>query len=57
MINIPRGWTFTLGLSVLAVIAATIASTVGSPDEDGYSAEGDPCFRYGRFECCLRPDE
>ncbi len=52
---VARGWVITLGLSALAVVAATITANA-LPSLDQMTAEGerDPCFRYGRFECCLR---
>ena len=59
MEQMPRGWMFTLGLSVAAVVAALVASqttpeTLTASPDDGYSIEEDPCFRYGRFECCYK---
>lgn len=65
MERIPRGWMFTLGLSVLAVVSAMVASNVTVPgaragdlvSDDGMSdIEADSCFRYGRFECCVKPE-
>lgn len=50
-----HAWIFTLGLAALAVVGAVLASRA---DLDRHArAAADPCFRYGRFECCLRPDE
>lgn len=57
--RVPRGWTWTLGLSVLAVVAALIVRTAapsGPPSDDELTAEADGCFRYGRLECCLKGD-
>jgi hypothetical protein len=62
MERIPKAWMFTLGLSVLAVTAALIVSTVRpSPQEGGvygddgqYGAQIESCFRYGRLECCVK---
>ena len=53
---------FTLGLSVLAVAAALIVSTVRPSLDVGASATSandaesqiESCFRYGRLECCLK---
>ena len=58
----PKGWIFTLGLTVLAIAGAVVASqttfaSTSTASGDEFSAESDPCFRYGRFECCLRGDE
>jgi hypothetical protein len=56
MERIPKGWMFTLGLSVLAVVAALVASSIGprhTAQEDA-SAQADSCLRYGKVECCVR---
>ena len=50
----PRGWMFTLGLAALAVAAALVARTT-LPAPGDASIEADSCFRYGRFECCVKP--
>ena len=52
----PRGWMFTLGLAALAVAAALVARTTTPMrgGTDAASIEADSCFRYGRFECCVR---
>ncbi len=56
-----RGWMVSLGLAGMVVAAASVIRAVPSsgPAESpvDYSAEADPCFRYGRFECCVRPGE
>jgi hypothetical protein len=54
----PRGWMFTLGLAALAVAAALVArsTTPLRGASDMTSIEADSCFRYGRFECCVRGD-
>lgn len=57
--RIPRGWTLTLGLSVLAVVAALFVQTTApmrAAADPGAGAEADGCFRYGRLECCLKGD-
>ena len=51
----PRAWIFTFGLAVLAVLGAALASRV--EQDRTVTAAADPCFRYGRFECCVRPGE
>jgi len=53
----PRGWMFTFGLAALAVAAALVARTTVPLRTAGDSAsiEADSCFRYGRFECCVKP--
>lgn len=51
----PRAWLVTLGLAVAVVIGALAAASVSQGDDVG--AQADPCFKYGRFECCLRPDD
>jgi hypothetical protein len=64
MERIPKGWMFTLGLSVLAVVAAMVASTVTFPtktgtvvNEDGSAyIDAESCFRYGRLECCVKSE-
>lgn len=62
MERVPKAWMFTLGLSVLAVAAAVIASTVGPMERvtattaSDAEAQIESCFRYGRLECCLKPD-
>lgn len=52
MQRVPKAWMFTLGLSVLAVVAALAASMVRPAPEA--SVEADSCFRYGRLECCVK---
>jgi hypothetical protein len=47
---------FTLGLAALAVAAALVARGSHPPRPDPASIEADSCFRYGRFECCVRGD-
>jgi hypothetical protein len=63
MERVPKAWMFTLGLSVLAVAAALMASTVqpsldrsAAITEAEAEAQIESCFRYGRLECCLKPD-
>jgi hypothetical protein len=48
---------FTFGLAALAVAAALVARTTLPLRTSGDSAfvEVDSCFRYGRFECCVKP--
>lgn len=57
-----RGWMVSLGLAGLAVAAAMVVHAFPSTDAGVTAApdasiETDPCFRYGRFECCVRGDE
>jgi hypothetical protein len=51
----------SLGLAGMAIAAAVVVSSLQSPQQtevsDDYRVETDPCFRYGRFECCVRPGE
>jgi hypothetical protein len=66
MERIPKGWMFTLGLSVLAVVSALVATTIrqaevrADPNETalsadyGADAQADSCFRYGKVECCVK---
>jgi hypothetical protein len=56
MERIPKGWMFTLGLSVLAVVSAVIVSTVRPvvQSTDTSSIEAESCVRYGRVECCVK---
>jgi hypothetical protein len=63
MERVPKAWMFTLGLSVLAVSAALIVATVRPSVDRGAAASAadaeaqiESCFRYGRLECCLKPD-
>lgn len=62
MERIPKAWMFTLGLSALAIVAALVVSTVrptpmSNSAEDGvYGAQIESCFRYGRLECCVKPE-
>ena len=52
----PRGWMFSLGLSLSVLTAALVASsTRPKTDDEPVQIEADPCFSYGRFECCVRP--
>ena len=55
MPQVPKAVFFSGGLSLLLVIAAAIASRAPAPEPGGAAA--DPCFRYGRFECCVRGDD
>ena len=52
----PRGWMFMFGLAALAVAAALVARTTLPLRAAGDSAsiEADSCFRYGKFECCVK---
>jgi len=54
-----RGWIISLGAAGLVVLAAVVVDA--GRRADGATAEADaasdPCFRYGRFECCVRPDD
>ena len=56
-----RGWMVSLGLAGLVVVAAMVVQV--RPAEPATAVEGsleaaaDPCFRYGRFECCVRGEE
>ncbi len=53
----PKGWMFTLGLAVLAAVAALFAKAAPAPAPDvTASIEADSCFRYGRFECCIKDE-
>ncbi|MEQ1566245.1 MAG: hypothetical protein ABMA64_11455 [Myxococcota bacterium] len=56
MERVPKGWMFSLGLSVLAVVAALIASTADSrrAERAEAMAGADSCVRYGKVECCVR---
>lgn len=56
---VPKGVVFGVGLSLLLVVAAGIASQRPPPRQaDVYGTEwADSCFRYGRFECCVRGEE
>jgi hypothetical protein len=59
MDRLPKAWMFTLGLSVLAVVASMIASSVkpaSQTDELQAQIDQESCVRYGRFECCVKPD-
>lgn len=53
-----RGWMFSAGLAtaVLGLAVAMTGRPQGASDE-GAAAAADACFRYGRLECCMRPDE
>lgn len=53
-----QGWWLTAGLAGLALAGALAASTV-SPGESHSdpTIEADPCFRYGRLECCIRESD
>lgn len=59
MPQVPNGVWFSVGVSLLLVVAAAIAArTPPAPEPDAVrSALEDSCFRYGRFECCVRGDE
>jgi hypothetical protein len=55
-----RGWQVSLGMALTVLVAAMGVSAFRGtppPSSDELHAEADPCFRYGRFECCMRPDE
>lgn len=53
-----RGWMLSASLaSTVLAIALGVVATRAPEADDRYDAEADPCFRYGRFECCMRPDE
>jgi hypothetical protein len=56
-----RGWMVSLGLAGLVVAAAMVVQvlprTVATSAEPAYDAASDPCFSYGRFECCVRSEE
>jgi hypothetical protein len=64
MERVPKGWMFTLGLSVLAIVSAMVASNVTFPEktstvtaDDGTAyIDAESCFRYGRLECCVKPE-
>ena len=59
MDRMPKAWMFTAGLSVLSIVAAIIASSVKpaiQSDETEASIEAESCVRYGRFECCVKPE-
>lgn len=57
---VPRGVIFGVGLSLLLVVAAAIASRrppAPAHPADVYGSEwADSCFRYGRFECCVHAE-
>ncbi len=51
------GWMLTLGLTVLALVAAVFAPQLAPwtpPSEPDVSA--DVCVRLGPYECCYRED-
>jgi len=54
-----RGWLVSLGAAGLVLLAAVVvdAGRRSQAAEGLHEIEADPCFRYGRFECCVRPDE
>lgn len=58
MERLPKAWMFTLGLSVLAVVAAMVVSSVKPKVSEDSQAmiEAESCVRYGRFECCVKPE-
>ncbi len=52
------GWKLTMGLSLLALVAAVIVprlTPVEPPADPG--AEADVCLRLGPYECCYKEDE
>jgi hypothetical protein len=54
-----RGWMVSLGLSGLVLAAALVVNAwppaSRSAAQTDLDASSDPCFSYGRFECCVRP--
>mgnify|MGYP000344653499 CR=1 FL=1 len=54
-----RGWLVSLGAAGLVLLAAVVVDAAQRQRGEAAEAEAasDPCFRYGRFECCVRPDE
>jgi hypothetical protein len=54
-----RGWTLTLGLSALALVAALLAPRLTSAGavepEAPLESEADLCVRLGSYECCYAP--
>ena len=53
------GWRLTLGLAALALLGSAAAWSAHTTRlrPEAPSVETDPCFRYGRLECCIRePD-
>jgi hypothetical protein len=50
----PRAWMVSAGVAAAIVVAAMVRSSLGPP-EAAAAAAADPCFSYGRFECCVRP--
>lgn len=55
MRQVPKGVWFSVGVSLWLVVAAAIAARAPAPDAG--AAFEDSCFRYGRFECCVRGDD
>lgn len=56
--RLPKGWWFTTGLAALAIVGAMLARSASPPTaEPTYETEADPCFRYGRLECCVRESD
>lgn len=54
-----EGWTLTLGLSALALVAALLAPRLfgsSAPDADAEAAVA-ACVRLGPYECCYDPQE
>ena len=55
----PRGWLVSLMLSVGVLTSAAAARVQRGSAMAAAAAEAeaasDPCFSYGRFECCVRP--
>ncbi len=59
MQQVPKGVLFGVGMSLLLVVAAAIASRTPPPPANDavYGADwADSCFRYGRFECCVKSE-
>jgi len=57
-----RGWLVSLGLAATVLCSAVVVQaarthTPTAAAADGAEAQADPCFRYGRFECCVRPED
>lgn len=46
-------WWITPALALAVVVAGALAATVELRAEEEAT---DACFRYGRFECCVRED-
>ena len=51
-----RGWTLTLGLTLLALAAAALAPALAKQPAPVVQPEADVCVRLGPYECCYKED-